>query len=177
MAFDKLIDALNQFRAEYATALATSLQGGDSEGSGQGQGHIASGKLYNSLKLPVQPKVKVFGQIYRIQITMLDYGENLDKGRKPGKGLPPGVLEEWLKKQNVLARLTGQDKQLKDYERKSLAYVINRSIKKKGIKPGKNWIQPAFDKVTPKIGKVVEAAIAEDIEITFDQIKQIIESK
>lgn len=176
MAFDKLIDALNEFRGEYTKALTDSLQGGSTLGTGEGQGYVASGALGESIKLPAQPKVKLFGQIYRMQITMLPYGENLDKGRKPGKGLPPGVLEEWLTKTNVLARLTRQDKQLKDYQRNSLAYVINRSIKKKGIK-GKNWIQPAFDKVTPKIAGVVEAAIAEDIEITFDQIKQLIESK
>jgi hypothetical protein len=42
---------------------------------------------------------------------------------------------------------------------------------------GKNWIQPAFDKVTPKIAGVVEAAIAEDIELTFEEIKKLIETK
>ena len=177
MAFDKLIDALNQLRAEYSKELNLSLAGGSSAGSeGRGQGNTASGALGESLRLAVQPKVKLFGQIYRMQITMLPYGENLDKGRKPGKGLPPGVLEEWLQLPNVLARVTGQDKRLEDFQIKSLAIVINKNIKRKGIKP-KNWIQPAFDKVTPKIAGVVEAAIAEDIEITFDQIKQLIESK
>ena len=178
MAFDKLIDALNEFRAEYATALATSLQGGDSEGSGQGQGHIASGKLFNSLKLPVQPKVKVFGQIYRIQIRMEGYGLILDKGRGPGgdpKKIRNAIAMGWLTYPNTLSRLMGSDKQLEDGHRWALATVIGRNIAEKGYK-GKNWIQPAFDKVTPKIGKVVEAAIAEDIEITFDQIKQLIES-
>jgi len=176
MAFDKLIDALNGFRKEYAKELNLSLAGGSSAGSeGQGQGHTASGKLGESLRLAKQPKVKLFGKIYRMQITMLPYGENLDKGRKPGKGLPPGVLEEWLRLPNVLARVTGQDKRLEDYQVKSLAFVMNRSIKKKGIKP-KNWIQPAFDKVTPKIAGVVEAAIAEDIEITFEEIKKLIET-
>jgi hypothetical protein len=85
------------------------------------------------------------------------------------------VLEKWLRLPNVLARITGQDARLKDYQIKSLAFVINRSIKQKGIKP-KNWLQPAFDKVTPKIAGVVEAAIAEDIEITFEEIKKLIES-
>ena len=175
MAFDKLIDALNDFREEYTKALTTSLQGGSTLGSGEGQGYVASGKLGTSIKLPAQPKVKLFGKIYRMQITMLAYGDNLDKGRKPGKGLPPGVLEEWLRLPNVLARVTGQDKRLEDYQVKSLAFVMNRSIKKKGIKP-KNWIQPAFDKVTPKIAGIVEAAIAEDIEITFEEIKKLIET-
>ena len=166
MAFDKLIDALNKMRGQYVKELTDSLTE---------KNLISSGKLGESLKINVQPKVKVFGQIYRMQINMADYGENVDKGRKPGKGLPPGVLEDWLRQPNTLQKVTGQDKQLKDYERKSLAYVINRSIKRKGIKP-KNWIQPAFDKGSKNIVGVVEAAIAEDIEITFEEIKKLIET-
>jgi hypothetical protein len=166
MAFDKLIDALNEFRGEYVRELTNSLTE---------KNLISSGQLGESIKLNVQPKVKLFGQIYRMQIRMAEYGENVDKGRAPGKGLPVGVLEQWLSYPNTLQKVTGQDKKLKDYERKSLAFVINRSIKRKGIKP-KNWIQPAFDKVTPKIAGVVEAAIAEDIEMTFEQIKKLIES-
>ena len=167
MAFDKLIDALNEFRGEYVRELTNSLTE---------KNLISSGQLGESIKLNVQPKVKLFGQIYRMQIRMAEYGENVDKGRAPGKGLPVGVLEQWLSYPNTLQKVTGQDKQLKDYERKSLAFVINRSIKRKGIKP-KNWIQPAFDKVTPKIAGVVEAAIAEDIELTFEEIKKLIETK
>ena len=166
MAFDKLIDALNEFRGEYVRELTNSLTE---------KNLISSGQLGESIKLNVQPKVKLFGQIYRMQIRMAEYGENVDKGRAPGKGLPVGVLEQWLSYPNTLQKVTGQDKQLSDYERKSLAFVINRSIKQKGIKP-KNWLQPAFDKVTPKIAGVVEAAIAEDIEITFEEIKKLIES-
>ena len=166
MAFDKLIDALNQLRAAYVKELTDSLTE---------KNLISSGQLGESIKLDVQPKVKLFGKIYHMQIRMAEYGENVDKGRAPGKGLPVGVLEEWLKYPNTLQKVTGQDKQLSDYERKSLAFVINRSIKQKGIKP-KNWLQPAFDKVTPKIAGVVEAAIAEDIELTFEQIKKLIES-
>ena len=166
MAFDKLIDALNEFRGEYVRELTNSLTE---------KNLISSGNLGESIKLNVQPKVRLFGQIYRMQIRMAAYGENVDKGRAPGKGLPVGVLEQWLSYPNTLQKVTGQDKQLKDYERKSLAFVINRSIKQKGIKP-KNWLQPAFDKVTPKIAGVVEAAIAEDIEITFEEIKKLIES-
>jgi hypothetical protein len=166
MAFDKLIDALNNFRGEYVRELTNSLTE---------KNLISSGQLGESIKLDVQPKVKLFGQIYRMQIRMAEYGENVDKGRAPGKGLPVGVLEEWLKYPNTLQKVTGQDKQLSDYERKSLAFVINRSIKRKGIKP-KNWIQPAFDKGSKNIVGVIEAAIAEDIELTFEEIKKLIES-
>ena len=166
MAFDKLIDALNELRAKYVLELTNSLTE---------KNLISSGKLGESLKLPVQPKVKVFGQIYRLQIEMEDYGINVDEGRQPGKGLPVGVLENWLRYPNTLSKVTGQDKQLSDYERKSLAYVINRSIKRKGIKP-KNWIKPAVEKANRNISNVIEAAVAEDIELTFEEIKKLIET-
>jgi hypothetical protein len=68
MAFDKLIDALNEFRGEYTKALADSLQGGSTLGTGEGQGYIASGNLLTTLALDAQPKVKLFGQIYKLQI-------------------------------------------------------------------------------------------------------------
>jgi hypothetical protein len=77
MAFDKLIDALNDFRGEYVRELTNSLTE---------KNLISSGQLGESIKLNVQPKVKLFGQIYRMQIRMAEYGENVDKGRAPGKG-------------------------------------------------------------------------------------------
>jgi hypothetical protein len=148
MAFDKLIDALNDFREEYTKALTTSLQGGSTLGSGEGQGYVASGKLGTSIKLPAQPKVKLFGKIYSIK--------------------------KWLTYPNVLARLGGDDKQWTDKKRTSWAeWIVYKKLKYPT--KGKNWIKPAFDKVTPKIAGVVEAAIAEDIELTFEEIKRIIE--
>lgn len=177
MALDKLVDALNEFRGEYARALADSLQGGSTLGSGKGKGHVASGKLLNSLSVDVQPKVKLFGQIYRMQINMEDYGETLDEGRAAGVDTPTvtGIMK-WLTYPNVLARVTGSGKQLSDYGRKKFATNIVNKIKREGVS-AKNWIQPAYDKVTPKIEKVVEAAILEDLEITLEQIKQLIDKK
>ena len=175
MAFDKLIDALNAFREEYTKALTDSLQGGSTLGTGEGQGYVASGALGESIKLPAQPKVKLFGQIYKMKITMLDYGITLDEGRAAGEDTPSvGDIEKWLTYPNVLARLRNSDKQFTEKQRTSWAKWI---VYKKQNYPtkGKNWIQPAFDKVTPKIAGVVEAAIAEDIEITFEQIKKLIE--
>ena len=175
MAFDKLIDALNDFREEYTKALTTSLQGGSTLGSGEGQGYVASGKLGTSIKLPAQPKVKLFGKIYSMKITMLDYGITLDEGRGAGEDAPSVEdIKKWLTYPNVLARLGGDDKQWTDKKRTSWAeWIVYKKLKYPT--KGKNWIQPAFDKVTPKIAGVVEAAIAEDIELTFAEIKRIIE--
>jgi hypothetical protein len=176
MAFDKLIDALNEFRGEYTKALAYSLQGGSTLGTGEGQGYVASGNLLTTLSLDAQPKVKLFGQIYKLQIRMADYGISLDEGRAAGEDAPSvGDIEKWLTYPNVLARLRGTDKQFTEKQKKSWAEWI---VYKKLNYPtrGKNWIKPAFDKVTPKIAGVVEAALAEDIEITFEEIKKLIES-
>jgi hypothetical protein len=54
MAFDKLIDALNDFRSQYVKELTDSLTE---------KNLISSGNLGESLKINVQPKVKLFGQI------------------------------------------------------------------------------------------------------------------
>ena len=179
MAFDKLVDALNGFRKEYVKELNLSLAGGSSAGSeGQGQGHTASGKLGESLRLAKQPKVKLFGQIYRMQIKMEGYGLILDEGRGPGgdpKKIRNAIAMNWLRYPNVLSRLKGSGEQLEDGHRWALATVIGRNIAKKGYK-GKKWIKPATDKMMSKVGGIVEAAIAEDIEITFDEIKKLIES-
>jgi len=179
MAFDKLIDALNEFRAEYVSELNLSLAGGSSAGSGgQGQGHTASGKLGESLRLAKQPKVKLFGQVYRMQISMEGYGLILDRGRAPGgdpKKIRNALAMGWLTYPNTLSRLMGSGKQLEDGHRWALATVIGRNIAKKGYK-GKKWIKPATDKMMSKVGGIVEAAIAEDIEITFEEIKKLIET-
>ena len=183
MAFDKLVDALNGFRAEYVSELNLSLAGGSSAGSGgQGQGHTASGKLGESLRLDKQPKIKVFGQVYRMQISMEGYGIILDEGRDPTKGggsgdVYKGILQ-WLKYPNVVERLKGRFKGLKlgmsDDELSVFARPITNKIHREGYK-AKKWIKPATNKMMPKIGNIVETALAEDIEITFAEIKKLIE--
>jgi len=179
MALGKLVDALNSLKSMYVDELGKSLAGGStSSGRGQGQGHTASGKLGNSLKANKQAKVKVFGHIYKMQITMEDYGDTLDKGRGATKGGGTGELKEsifeWLKQPNVLARLKGADKQLSDYERRGLAYVIARKIHRDGYE-GKHWIKPALDTVQPRIVPMIEAAIVDGMELTFEDIKKLIE--
>jgi hypothetical protein len=64
MAFDKLIDALNDFRGEYVRELTNS--GGSSAGSEEPN---IFGSAWGVYQAGVQPKVKLFGQIYRMQIT------------------------------------------------------------------------------------------------------------
>jgi hypothetical protein len=78
MAFDKLIDALNEFRGEYTKALADSLQGGSTLGTGEGQGYVASGDYAETVwHLTSQPKSNYSVRYTSMQIRMADYGISL----------------------------------------------------------------------------------------------------
>lgn len=173
MASDKLIDVLNQFQKRYADALGTSLAGGSTQGGGEAQGHVASGKLGKSLGVSKQPKVKLFGQVYRMQISMLDYGFNLDEGIPAGKWTPSSALFEWLKYPNVRSKF-GADKAMDDKKRKSLAFVIARSHYRKGV-TAKHWIDPALDSVTPDLYPAIADAVEGDLLLTIDTLKKFIE--
>lgn len=65
---------------------------------------------------------------YRITDNRLIIGSTwayitvLEDGRKPGKFAPPEVIEKWIDDKPIAA----------DLSKKSLAYLINRSLKEKG---------------------------------------------
>lgn len=175
MALDKLIDVLNQFQRRYADALGTSLAGGSTQGGGQAQGHVASGKLGASLGVSKQPKVKLFGQVYRMQISMLDYGFILDEGR-PAGGEPKkirNIIARWLTYPNVRSKF-GADKKMEEGHRWALATVIGRNIAQHGYK-AKHWIDPALDSVTPDLYPAIADAVEGDLLLTIDTLKKFIE--
>lgn len=70
-------------------------------------------------------------------ITMLGYGEVVDLGRSPGKGVPISMLEEW-----VDSKLPVHG----DIDSKSLTYLVNRKIKFFGIEPT-HFMDKAADEV------------------------------
>lgn len=80
-------------------------------------GHIATGDLAKSLDY----KIEIQDQELQLYFIGNDYGQWVDKGRKPGGKLPPiSKIKEWTK-------LKGIDE--------SAAYPIAKSISIKGIAP------------------------------------------
>ena len=73
---------------------------------------IASGNLYNSLQYRINQN--------KLEYEMASYALYVDEGRQPGKGIPVDALKKWLK-------IKGIDEKY--------SFVINRAIKKRGIKP------------------------------------------
>lgn len=77
---------------------------------------VASGKLINSLRYVITFN----GQDLDIDFEMEDYGQYVDKGRKPGKFPNIGALSKWVGIRGLP---------------KSSIYPIAKKIKEEGIEP------------------------------------------
>ena len=171
MAHAKLIDTLNEYRAKYVSAAQKNLQKQDI---------FASGKLGDSLKIDVQPKIQLFGKTYKMFITMLDYGDYIDRGVsgtkvkydtpfKFTKQPPLDSIKKWLSYRNVAMKLTGMDEDMTYSEIDGLAFAIARNRKLFGIKPRK-FFTKAVKEVSSTIESDIEQAVKEDIAITFSKM-------
>ena len=123
-----------------------------------------SGKLRNSITSELKTRTED-GRFSKgfIIFKMLEYGLNVDKGRRAGKGVPPQVLIDWIKKKPLRIRdlKTGSFVKQTESRVKGLAYVINRKIKKYGI-PATNFFTDAYDSQEEKLFSQLQEAIAQD---------------
>lgn len=123
-----------------------------------------SGKLRNSITSELKTRTEDgrFSKGYII-FKMLEYGLNVDKGRRAGKGVPPQALIDWIKKKPLRIRdlETGSFVKQTESRVKGLAYVINRKIKKYGI-PATNFFTDAYESKEDKFMAEMQEAIAQD---------------
>ena len=121
----------------------------------------ATGSLIKSLDYKVVQTVDGF-------ILNLLSDEHLgfvDRGRKPGKMPPPSKLDKWI----VVRGIAPRDKKGKFISRKSIQFLIARSIGKKGIKPT-NVIRKSIDSIYSNKMKLLEQAAVKDIEALIEKI-------
>lgn len=135
-----------------------------------------SGKLRNSITSELKTRTEDgrFSKGYII-FKMLEYGLNVDKGRRAGKGVPPQALIDWIKKKPLRIRdlETGSFVKQTESRVKGLAYVINRKIKKYGI-PATNFFTDAYESQEDKFMAEMQEAIAKDnLEYISTQIDTI----
>jgi hypothetical protein len=116
---------------------------------------VASGTLANSIEVNViggsrkitrreflQGQTGNDGPI-QLQILMEEYGQWVQSGRLPGKGLVPvGSLMAWIKQRG----LKGRNKKGKFISDKSFAFAIQKNIKRFGIRPA-NFLDISFEKI------------------------------
>jgi hypothetical protein len=172
MAEDKLINTLESWQEKYLAAIGQGIKKYDI---------VGSGALGKSLKINQQPKVKLFGTTYKMQITAMPYWEQLNEGRgKSTQGSKPGVLqgkiEEWLRLPNVRQKLTkgkpyaeGSDKGWTEARYKSAAFAIARNIHNNGYE-ARPFITEARKKIDNDMVKGVADAAAEETEFRISEI-------
>jgi len=99
----------------------------------------------------------------RVTFSMLDYGKYVDAGRKKGKGIPVKPLMAWIKKKPLKIRdlETGAFVKATDARVKSLAFLISRKAKEKGIKPT-NFFSDPFNEKFETLGKDLANAVGDD---------------
>lgn len=106
----------------------------------------SSKKLYNSLK----GEYKLMKNSFSLYFSMEDYGQFQDKGVNGKRSVyttaykfgtkmpPPSKLDKWIVRKGIAPK----DKQGKFISRKSLQFLIARSIYRNGIKPSLFFTKP-----------------------------------
>ena len=129
-----------------------------------------SGGQSSDLSGTIETNVEVTGQAQvRFTLSMADYYKFIENGRKPNSKMPPSTkLIDFIKKRNIRPEmpktLKGKKRSLSYESRvKSLAFIIARSIGKKGIKP-----RPFVSKiVTPELKQELAVGLAEAFKQQF----------
>jgi hypothetical protein len=127
----------------------------------------SSKELYNSLK----SNLKVSTNSFELSFLMEEYGVFQDKGVSGVKKKyntkysyttkmpPPSKMDKWIVKKGIAPR----DKNGKFISRKSLQFMIARSIFNNGIKPSLFFTKP-FEKAFKNIDKDLIKAFKLDVE-------------
>lgn len=94
-----------------------------------------------------------------------DYGWNVEYGRDKGSKMPPAsAINRWLTQKKGLKGI--RDKQGRFVKRKSSIFLIQRSIKKRGIKQVP-FMRKAQEETTPEITQLLGESIADDMAVAI----------
>lgn len=149
---EEMIKALNEIGREVVKELTNQLLSADKK---------ATSNLINSLDYEVVDTIDGFF----INLLASPYLKYVDEGRKPGKMPPPSKLYNWIDAKSIRFK----NKKGKLISKESTAFLIARSIGKKGIKPT-NVIQKTINNIYSNKLKILEQAAIEDINALIDKI-------
>lgn len=149
---DNLKIALDELGVDFINELTNQLLAADKK---------ATGQLINSLNYKV---VDVLDNLL-LTISAEPYLKFIDEGRKPGKMPPSQVFFKWIDARGIVFK----NNKGKIIKKESTAFLIARSIGKKGIKPT-NVIRKTIDKIYSTKTQLLEKAAAKDIEALIQKI-------
>jgi len=150
---DELEKVLNEIGKDLVKELSLQLMRADKR---------ASGNLIDSLDYKVVEAVDGFF----LEIIAADYLKYVDQGRRPGKQPPTKAIRKWIDDRKILPR----DKKTGRFIKKeSAAFLMARSIGKKGIKPT-NVIKKSVDNIFKSKQQLLAKAAIGDIEALINKI-------
>ena len=158
---------------------------------------VSSGNLASSFEL----KKVGSGKKFAIEVWAADYLKFVDLGvqgydatkninttspfryKREGKPIPVNVIEKWI----IRNRLSASAKDVKKYggikkerkaiasniSRRTLAFMIGRSIKKKGLERTGFWTK-AWDATFKDFNEQIAKAVGSDIQITLQTMNKLV---
>lgn len=152
MEFTNVIKFLNDFGKELADKYKRNLVNDDA---------IDTSKLLNSIKYIFNNNNTSF----EISMEMAEYWKYVESGRKSGKFPPISAIREWVKVKPVIPRPYNGKLPTEN----QLAFLIARSISKKGIRP-RPIFNDSLDDVMRDFENGLEDAFTKDVEAEMDKI-------
>lgn len=159
MEFKNVVQFLNDFGKELADKNKRNLVNDDA---------VASGKLLNSIRYIFNKNNTSF----EISMEMAEYWKYVENGRKSGKFPPISAIMEWVKVKRVIPRPYNGKLPTEN----QLAFLIARSISKKGIRP-RPIFNDSLDDVMNDFENGLEDAFTKDIENEIDKIMTVLITK
>lgn len=120
----------------------------------------SSGKLYKTIDYTITSK----SDSYLVTINLEDYWKYISYGRKPGSRMPPvEAIEKWIKVRKILPRpITLKSGKQRVPTVPQLAYVIARSISRRGIAP-RPFMRESINQTIEDFKSKLTAAVREDV--------------
>ena len=116
--------------------------------------YVASGQLVNSIQ--ADPKGLTLG------ISMNETADYVQKGRKPGKGIPINSMRNWVKMKRIQPRDMGTGRFKSKANAEGMRFMMNRKIKYFGITPFP-FVTEARQQILPSFNKALTQAMKQDI--------------
>ena len=117
--------------------------------------YVASGELVNSIQ--ADPNGLTLG------ITMNKTADYVQKGRKPGKGIPLDAMRNWTKMKRIQPRDMGTGRFKGKADKNAMRFMMNRKIKYFGITPFP-FVTEARQQILPSFNKALTKAMKQDIQ-------------
>lgn len=121
----------------------------------QADGSIATGELYDSF----EKIIEIGEDYYSVKISLADYWQYVNDGRKPGKFPPPPAIRNWIevKPVNPYPLPNGKTPSVEQ-----LTFLISRKIANEGIEPT-HFFDEAKEQTIRDFEDRINYAIEEDV--------------